>query len=268
MAVGAGNLVSGLSGSFPVNSSPPRTGVVIASGGKSQLSSLVAAAAVLVVALVATGLLKDLPKATLGAILVFVATRMFRVGVLRSVLEFSRIEFALAILTLLTVALVGIEQGVVLAAVLSLVDRTRRAARPRDAVLGRETGTDHWIPADIGKPTEQVPGVVVYLIYGPLWYGNADYFRLRVGEVISSAAQPVHGFLYDADAVSDIDFTGAQVLGTLATSLKSQGIKIGIARSSHLVHHDLKHAGLLKDIGTDNLFPTIEDGVQAFAPTV
>lgn len=263
VALGAGSLAAGLSGSFPVNSSPPRTAIVTASGGKSQLSSLLAAAVVLVVALLATGLLKDLPKATLGAILVFVATRMFRVGILRTILEFSRIEFGLAVLTLVTVAVVGIEPGVALAVVVSLGDRTRRAARPRDAVLGREPGTDHWIPPDVGRHTEQVPGVVAYLLYGPLWYGNADYVRLRVREAIESAAQPVHGLVLDANGMSDIDFTAAETLGALATELKGEGIALGVARSSHLVHHDLKHSGLLKAIGPEHLFASVEDAVDA-----
>jgi SulP family sulfate permease len=265
MAVGAGSVVAGLAGSFAVNASPPRTAVVAASGGRSQLTSLVAASVVLGAAAVAAGPLKDLPQATLGAILVFVATRLFRLGDLRSILHFDVLEFGLSLVTLLTVAIVGIEQGVIIAIVLSLADRTRRTARPKDAVLGREPGTEHWIPTDVGTPTEQVPGVLVYLLYAPLWYGNADYIRLRIGELIDSAAQPVHAFVLDADGVSDIDFTGARALGELATGLKARGVTIAIARSSRLVHHDLQHSGLLTDIGRDQLFASVEDAVRAMA---
>jgi len=267
MAIGAGSVVAGVSGSFPVNSSPPRTAVVTTAGGRSQLTSVVAAVVVLGVVLVATGLLKDLPKATLGAILIFVATRLFRIRVLRSIAGYDRLEFAVAAVTLLTVALLGIEQGAILAMLLSLADRVRRSARPRDGVLGREVGTDHWIPTDVGRPTEQVPGVVAYLIYAPLWYGNADFFRLRVRTILEETQPKTHAFVLDANAVSDIDFTGAAALGALATELKTEGVTIAIARSSHLVHHDLKHSGLLHDIGPDNLFATVEDAVAAFSGT-
>ncbi len=180
VAVGAGSLLAGLSGSFPVNASPPRTAVVAASGGRSQLTGLVAAAGLVVVLLVA-GLLSDLPQATLGVILVYVATKLFRARELRTVLRFDRFEFALAATTMIVVAFVGIEQGVVVAAILALAQRTRLAARPLDAILGREPGTVHWIPPDVGLPTEQVPGVVVYLLYAPFWYGNATHVvgRLR-----------------------------------------------------------------------------------------
>jgi sulfate permease, SulP family len=265
VALGAGSIVSGLSGSFAVNSSPPRTAVVTAAGGRSQLTSVVAAFVTLTVVLFATGLLEDLPQATLGAILLFVATRLFRIGELRSILHFDRLEFGLAVVTALAVSLFGIEQGVLVAMLLSLADRTRRAARPRDAILGREPGTPHWIPPDVGHPTEQVPGVIVYLIYAPIWYGNADYVRLRVREILDSATQPVHALVLDADAISDIDYTGARMLGELAAELKQRGAKTGMARCSHLVHHNLKHGGIIETIGQDRLFLTVEAAVDALA---
>ena len=215
--------------------------------------------------LLATRLLQSLPQATLGAILVFIAGRLFRVRVLRSILRFDRLEFGLAVITMLTVSLVGIEQGVVLAMLLALADRTRRAARPRDVILGRERGTEHWIPPDIGRPTEQVPGVIVYLLYAPLWYGNAGYIRTRIREILDSAAQPVHALVLDANGMPHIDYTGTQKLAELTTELRQQGITTSIARSSHVVHRDLKHSGLLKDSGPGNLFATVEEAVSALA---
>ncbi|MDQ2726917.1 MAG: SulP family inorganic anion transporter [Actinomycetota bacterium] len=260
VALGAGNLVAGLSGSFAVNASPPRTAVVTASGGRSQLSGLVAAAGVVVV-LVAAGLLQDLPEATLGAILIFVATKLFGVAELRRVLRFDRVEFALAVITVVVVGFIGIEQGVVVAGVLALAQRTRLAARPRDAVLGRVPGTDHWIPADVGQPTEQVPGVLVYLLYAPLWYGNAAHVAARMRQVLESAPEPVHALVFDANGVSDIDYTAARALSQLAVDLQRQGVHIGVARTSHLVHRNFKHSGLLDDIGADRLFPSVQDAV-------
>jgi MFS superfamily sulfate permease-like transporter len=222
-----------------------------------------AAAGVLGVVLVATAPLADLPEAMLAATLVFIATKLFRVGELRTILRFDRLEFALATVTLLAVALVGIEQGVAVAIVLSLADRTRRTARPRDAVLGREPGTDHWIPADIGRPTEQLPGVLVYLVYAPLWYGNADYFRLRVRALVDAASSPVRAVILDADGISDIDYTGLQALRDLTAELRQRGVSIGIARASHLVHHDLKRGALLAQLGADHLFASVQDAVNA-----
>ena len=263
IGVGAGSLAAGLMGAFAVDASPPNTAIVSASGSRSQLTNVMAALIVLLVVLVATGPIRQLPEATLGATLVFIATKLFRAGQLRTVLRFDRLEFALAVSTLVVVAFVGIEQGVALAMVLSLADRTRRTARPQDTVLGREPGTDHWIPVDIGHTTEEVPGIVVYLMYAPLWYGNADYFRNRARQLVSAAPSPVHAMVLDAVAISDIDYTGLRALGDLVAELRRQGVTLAIARSSHLVHHDLKHGALLAQLGPGHLFTSVEAAVEA-----
>jgi sulfate permease, SulP family len=263
IAVGAGSVAAGLAGAFAVNASPPRTEVVRASGGRSQLAGIVAAAAALGFVLVATGLLRYTPEATLGAILLFIASRLFRVRDFRTVLRFDRLEFGLAVITLAAVAILGIEEGAIVAIVLSLADRTRREARPGDVVLGREVGTPYWIPPDIGHVTEQVPGVLVYLVYAPIWYGNADHVVERIRGLIESAAEPVRVLVLDADGISDIDYTGARKLVGLAADLRRNGVTTGIARSSHLIHHDLVHSGMLSEIGSDHLFTSVQAAVEA-----
>jgi len=265
VAIGAGNLLAGLTGSFPLNASPPRTAAVDTAGGRTQLTSLIAAAATFILVVLAAGVLANLPQATLAAILIFVATRLFHSGELRRIWHFDHFEFALAAITMLVVALVGIEQGVAVAILLALAQRTRLAARPRDALLGREPGTVHWIPPDVGRAVEQVPGVIVYLLYAPLWYGNADYVVGRVRRAVASAPKPLQAFILDSNGISDIDYTAARALAALATELRKAGIRLGVARASHLVHHDLKHSGLLDAIGADFLFASVEDAVQTLS---
>jgi high affinity sulfate transporter 1 len=263
IGIGVGSVAAGLIGTLAVDASPPNTAIATASGTRSQLTNVIAAIVVLGVVVYATSPLSHLPEATLGATLIFIASKLFRVGELRTILRFDRVEFALATSALVVVAVVGIEQGVALAMVLTLADRTRRSARPRDVLLGRESDTDHWIPVDIGRVTEQVPGVLVYLVYAPLWYGNANYFRSRVLDLVKHSTTSVQAVILDADAMSDIDYTGLEALRDLAAELSDQGVRIGIARASHLVHHDLKHGALLAQLDPDHLFTSVEAAVTA-----
>ena len=263
ICVGAGSLAAGLIGGFAVDASPPNTAIVTASGARSQLTNIIAALVVLIVVVAWTAPLADVPLAMLGATLVFIATKLFRISELRTILRFDRLEFALAAATLAVVGLVGVEQGVLLALILSLADRTWRAARPRDTLLGREPDTDHWIPVDIGRPTEQVPGVLVYLVYASLWYGNADYLRLRVCDLVDAAPDPVRAVILNATGMSDIDYTGLQALRALIDDLEQRGIAVGIARTSHLVHRDLRRGALLKQLRSDYLFASVEEAVTA-----
>lgn len=263
IGVGAGSITAGFVGTFAVDASPPNSAIASAAGARSQVTNILAAATVFLVVLVATPPLTHLPQVTLGATLVFVAAKLFRLRELRAIWRFDRVEFALAAVTLLVVALVGIEQGVALAMILSLAERTWRTARPRDTLVGREPGTDRWVPIDIGRPTEQVPGVLVYLVYAPLWYGNADYLRQRILRLVETAPTPVHAVILDADGMSDIDYTGLQALRDIAADLAQNDVTIGIARASHLVHHNLKHGALLSQLGADHLFASVEEAVTA-----
>ncbi len=144
----------------------------------------------------------------------------------------------------------------------SMVDRTRLAARPRDAGLQRETGTDHWKPTAAGHPTERVPGVIVYLPLAPVWFGNAQYIIHRIHELIDEAPEPVRAFVLDAAGVADIDFTGARALDEVVRDLKQRGIAVGVARASGLVPKDLERSGLLKDLGPANVYPNVESAVK------
>ena len=266
IGVGAGSIAAGLAGAFAVDASPPNTAVTTAAGSRSQLTNAMAAVVVLGCAFALTGPLANLPQVTLAATLMFLATKLLRFGELRAILHFARIEFLFAGVTLLVVAFVGIEQGVLVAMALSLADRTRRSFRPRDTELGREPGTDHWIPRDIGRKTEEVPGVVVYLAYAALWYGNADYVRSRIEGLVNRAPAAVHAVIIDANAIADIDYTALQTLRGLIAELAQRKIVVGIARASHLVHHDLKHGSVLNLLGVDHLYASVAEAVAALSP--
>jgi len=146
LGVGAGNVVAGLVGAFPVDASPPRTAAVVSASGRTQVAGLAAAGA-LVLLIPAVALLEDLPLATLAAILIFIATRILHIHDLVDIARYDRFEFGLALITLLTVALVGVEQGITVAVALAILDRTRLTARPHLHVLGRiPSTTPPWRP--------------------------------------------------------------------------------------------------------------------------
>ncbi|HEU5002119.1 MAG TPA: SulP family inorganic anion transporter [Actinomycetota bacterium] len=263
IGLGAGSLLAGCVGAFPVDSSPPRSAVVEASGGRSQVASLVAAAGALAVIAFATGLLADLPQATLGAILLYVATRLLHVQDLRAIHRFGRAEFGLTVVTIAAVAFFGIETGVLVALVLSIAERTRLATRPQEVLMGREPGTDHWIPVDASHPTEHVPGVLVYLLMAPLWFANAQYLIEHLRDLINTAPEPVRVLIFDAAGVPDVDFTGAQALEGLLKELQAKGIAVGVARPGEVVRRNLRHSDLLATIGREHVYDDVQSAVVA-----
>lgn len=260
VAVGAGSIVAGLAGAFPVDASPPRTAAVASAGGRSQGAGLAAAAAV-VLLVPAAGLLKDVPVATLAGVLIFVAARIFRVGDLISISRFDYFEFGLAVVTLLAVALVGVEQGIGVAVGLAILDRTRLSARPQMHVLGRIPGTTSWTPLSGVEHATQVPSVLVVLFATPLWYGNAVSFRAELQAARERAVGTLRVIVLDAVGMSDVDYTGAQTLAEVLDELDQQHIVFAVARAGDHVRHSLDRSGLLARIGERHCYPAVDEAV-------
>jgi MFS superfamily sulfate permease-like transporter len=254
-----------LAGSFAADASPARTGAVASAGGRTQVAGLAAAAAVVLV-VPAAGLLTDVPLATLAAILIFVATRLFHVGQLVSVFRFDRWEFALAIVTLLTVALVGVEQGIGVAVALAILDRTRRSARPDSYVLGKIPGTTSWAPLGHHDRPVPVPGVVVLQWLAPVYYANAAVFRSEVLKALAAATPPAHVLVIDADAISDIDYTGTRTVRALVDELDRTHVVTGVARAVGGAPQNLRRSGLLHRLAGGHVYSTVDEAVTALHP--
>jgi sulfate permease, SulP family len=265
IGVGSGNVLAGLVGAFPVNSSPPRTAAVVAAGGHTQAAGLGAAAAVVLLVPTA-GLLENLPLTTLAAVLFYVAGRIFRTRDLASIARFDRFEFALALITLGTVALVGVEFGIVVAVMLAIVDRARVTARPRAYLLGRIPGSTSWEPLGHHEQPTQVPGVVVVLFAAPLYFANADHFRREIRRAVASPRDPLKLFVLDAAGIGDIDYTGARTLRVVLDDLDRDHVTFAMARALGNVPTNLARSGLLKRIGRDHLFHTVDDAVRTLGP--
>ncbi len=259
LGVGAGSVAAGLVGAFPVNASPPRTAAVAAASGRTQAACLGAAAGI-VLLIPAAGVLKDVPVATLAGVLLYVAGRIFHGRELLSIARFDRFEFGLAVITLLTVGFVGVEQGIAVAVGLAILDRTRLSARPQLHVLGRIPGTTSWAPVGTDQAAA-VPGVLVVLFATPLWYANATNFRTQLHAALGRDQEPVRLVVLDALGMSDLDYTGSRSLRDVLIELDRRQIAFGVARAGQHVREGLAHSGLLERIGADRLFASVDEAV-------
>jgi SulP family sulfate permease len=262
LAVGAGNVAAGLVGAFPVNASPARTAAVSAARGRTQLACLLAAVGMAAV-VPAAGLLRDVPLAALAGVLLYVATRIFHLGELKAIARFDRFELGLAIITLLAVALIGVEQGIGVAVGLAILDRTRLTARPQIHVLGRIPGTTSWAPVTAHQRPAEIPGVLVVLFAAPLWYANATHFRAGLDHARRQCAQVPRLVVLDALGMYDVDFTGSQALSQALDELGRDSIAFAVARAGDHLKQNLARAGLLERIGADHFYASVDEAVTA-----
>jgi sulfate permease, SulP family len=263
LAVGAGSVVAGLVGSFPVNASPPRTGAVATAGGRTQAGAL-GAALVVVLLIPVANVLRDVPLTTLAAVLIYIAIRIFKPGDLRAIARYDLFEFALTTVTLLAVVLVGVEQGIVVAVGLAILDRVRLSARPQLHVLGRLPGSTSWAPLSPSVPAVEMPGVLVLLFATPLWYANAVHFRDEVVGALERASA-TRVLVLDTLGMSDVDFTGSRALGQVVDACERSHVAFGLARAGDHVRASLQRSDLVHRIGEDHFYPSVNEAVTALA---
>lgn len=264
-ALGVSDLASGLTRGFVVSGADSRTAVADSSGGKTQVTSVVAAAAMAAVLLFLTKPLAYLPTAALAAILISSAIGLFDVASLRRYYRVSPAEFRHSVVAMLGVMTVGVLPGVLIAVALALLKLLRLASRPHDAVLRPVAGPD-GLPRAVkeGEGVEIIPGLIIYRFDSSLLFFNADYFKDRVRAVIEQEHPKPRAFLFDAEAVPLVDVTGADALEALRAELGKQGIVLGVARAHGLFRLMLERSGVAGQIGEKHLFPSVHAGIQAF----
>jgi high affinity sulfate transporter 1 len=257
------NFAAGLSGTFVVNGSPTKTQILDSQNGRTQVANLTMSAIVLLVALFFTTALTDMPKAVLGAIVFLIGLDLIDIAGLRRIARRRRSEFVIAVLTAVVVCTVGIEQGIVLAMVVSIIEVIRRQYEPRDFVLAvSTTGQLSYQEAASGNQTE--PGLIVFRYDAPLFYANANRFVDDVENLIDNSPDPVRWLILDAGGLDDIDYSAGVAFAGLLDYLDARQITLAIARVDPGLVDTLRADDLLDRIRADHLYDTLDEAMSAF----
>jgi sulfate permease, SulP family len=264
VGVGTGSILSGLIGAFPVNASPPRTAVVSETGGQSQLACLAAVAIVILLLLFGASLLRQIPNAALGGVLLFVALRIIRVGQIVTIFRQSFGEFLLIVLTAVGIILLPIEQGVGIGIALSLLHGIWSTTQARVQVFERVPGTSIWWPSSPNLPGEQEPGIIVAGFQAPLSFLNAYHFRRDILAALQSSPQKARLLVLEATGIVEIDFTAAQVMTDLIRRCHADSVDFAVARLESVRALDaMDHFGICKLLGADHIFQSVDEAIKA-----
>ena len=264
VGVGAGSILAGLIGAFPVNASPPRTAVVCETGGRSQLAGLAAAAIVIALLAFGAALLSRIPNAALGGVLLFVALRIVRVSQIVAIYRQSLGEFLLIVVTAAAIIVLPIEQGVGLGIAFSLLHGLWSTTRARVILFERVPGTSIWWPASPHLPGEREPGVIVAGFQAPLTFLNAYDFRRDILDAMQSQAQAARLLVLEATGIVEIDFTAAQILADLIRKCHADGVDFAIARLESIrAQAAIARFGIDALLGPDHTFRSVEEAIRA-----
>ena len=256
------NIGAGLSGTFVVNGSPTKTQMVDSAGGRTQLSLIVTTLIVLLVLLFLTAPLAYMPEAVLSAVVFLIGVDLIDLRGMRRIYAQRRSEFWVALITTLMVVFVGVEQGILLAIALSLIDHTRRGYRPKNVVLlPAESGTWRALPVASGAQAE--PGLLIYRFTHSMYYANAQLLSEEVTELVNRAQPPLSWFCIDASAVDDVDYSAAETLRSIFPFLKQKGIRLVVAQVMEDVKAQSRYQ-LGQLFGEDAFYETLADVVNDY----
>jgi SulP family sulfate permease len=262
VGLGAANVAAAFSGAFVVNGSPTQTQMADGAGGRSQLTQLTTGAVVLFVLLFATRPLAYLPIAALAAVVFLIAVRLVDLGGMRRILAVRREEFAIAVLTAAAVVVLGVQDGIVLAAAVSIIDHLRHTYHPTNSVLVKSpNGHWHATPVQPGARTE--PGLVVYRFGTSLYYANAS----RLAEDVAALTR--HGgklrwMVLDGAAIDDVDYTAASVFTQVITKLRDQHVRLIVTSAVTRVRQQLDRYGISAALGPGAYYDTPGAALEAY----
>jgi high affinity sulfate transporter 1 len=262
VALGAANVATGLFQGFPISSSASRTPVAAAAGARTQLTGIVCAAAIVALLVAFPGLFRNLAEAALAAIVISAVLTLVEVRGVAHLLPGRRGELVLSMATFAAVAVLGVLAGIGVAVGLSLLHFVQKAWRPHATELVRVDGVKGYHDRERHPEGRTVPGLVLYRFDAPLFFANAEHFRV---EVVHLAERPgTRRIVVTAEPITDVDATAAESLSLLADDLAERGVTLAFAELKGHVREKLARDGLVARLGEQRFHRTIGEAVKAY----
>src|SRR5437867_8518108 len=267
LGIAGANVMAGLGHGFPVSGGMSQSLVNESGGARTPLSGFIAALLVLLIVLFVSGALHYLPQPVLAAIVLMAVTGLFKLTALTHFWRADRAEFVVAMAALLGVLGSGLLRGVMIGAVISLVQLLRAASRPHVAFLGRIQGTSRFSDRERHPDNELIPGVLSFRPESGLVYFNVDHVCKTILDRVSAEPALPKLVLLDLSAAPRVDLQPAQALGELAHELTAKHIQVQAVEARSSVRDRLRNERVDTKLGGINRFRSVADAVEDFQKT-
>jgi high affinity sulfate transporter 1 len=263
IAQGAACAGAGLVGGFAVDGSLSKTSVADTAGQRSQMASLVDAALVLATILLLASFFENLPKATLGAVVIDAMVGLIKVEPMKRYLRVNRADWAFYIAAAIGILFLGVIQGILIGVVLSLLLLVARSSHPAARRLGFDPKSSTFLDPRRHEGAQEIPGVLVVRLDGPLFFADAQRVHDELDRMVAEAGEGLTAVVIDGDAISQTDTDGADIVITIARELQAAGVSLSLARVDLEVRSLWERAGVVDVIGAEAFFPTVRAAVDA-----
>jgi sulfate permease, SulP family len=267
LGIAGANVMAGLGHGFPVSGGMSQSLVNESGGARTPLSGFIAALLMLLIVLFLSGVLRYLPQPVLAAIVLMAVTGLFKLSALKHLWRADRAEFVVAMAALLGVLGSGLLRGVMIGAVISLVQLLRTASRPHVAFLGRIPGSRRFSDRQRHPDNELIPGVMIFRPESGLVYFNVDHVCRTILDRVNAEPTLPKLIVLDLSAAPRVDLQSAQALGDLSKELTSKGLQLQAVEARSSVRDRLRNEGVDAKLGGINRFSSVADAVEDFQKT-
>jgi sulfate permease, SulP family len=263
VAQGVANIITPLFGGIPATGAIARTATNVKAGGRTPIAGMTHAVVLLLITLFFGKLAGLIPLAVLAGILLLVAYRMSEWRVFVAELSGPRSDAAVLLTTFFLTLLVDLTMGIGVGMVLASFLFMRRMSEVTDI---RHITDDLGDDSDELEEVDQIstrsvpPGIEVYEIDGPFFFGAAEKFK----DVLAEVFRKPKVLIIRMRHVPAIDSTGLNVLRDLVRRTRHDRTLVLISELQHQPLVAMRRSGLLDEIGQDNVVGTI-DLALAFA---
>jgi high affinity sulfate transporter 1 len=264
LALAASNLFAGLGGGFPVSGGTSQSLVNEEGGAKTPLSTALAAIFILVVVLFFSHLLSALPQPVLAAVVLVAIAGLLNLSTLKELWLNDRSEFVVAMAAFAGVLSFDLLRGVMLGALISLVQLVRVSSRPHVALLGRIPGTRRFSDRDRHEDNELIPNVMIFRPESALIYFNVDNVCDAILNRVRVEATPPKLVVLDLSAAPIVDMQSAHTLASTADELGAMSIQFHAVEPRSSVRDRLRREGVDTKLGGIDRFTTVADVIDHF----
>ena len=268
IGLGVANAGSGMLGGLAGGGSLSQSAVNEGAGARSEVSPLIAAMLILITVLVLTPLFKILPEAVLAALIIHAVSHLWKVAEMRRYYSLQRLEFWLALATMLGVITIDVLPGLVIGVAAMLLLVIYHASRPHVGSLGRVPG-EPGAYGEIGRHPDydRIPDMLVLRLEAPLFYANATPVRDGIKALVGRSDPPPKALIIDLGGNDRLDITSAEMLSELVGTMHSAGVEVALADIRQPVIRMARRSGLAKRLGEERIFHTVDEAVQALGGT-
>ena len=263
IALGTANLIGSFFQSYPTTGGFSRTAVNHQTGAKTGIASLISALLVGLTLIFFTELFYHLPQAVLGAIILMAVINLIDLKYPLHLWKTHREEFFVLLFTFTVTLFLGIKEGILLGAFMSLSLMVYRSTQPHIAVLGRIKGTS--IFRNVLRFPEQVEtfqGVMIIRFDGQLFFANHNYFKKQINDRIEKQKDHIKYLVVDAGPINYVDATALGTLHLWIKELKQKNTKLMWVKTIGPLRDIFYRNGMIKIIGEKNFFSSLETAIK------